>query len=184
MGIGQRYVLLPAMLVLIALGMTAAADACNATSCADCIQLKCLWVICSNDSAVCRNETGDCTKVDSCGVVPITNATPTTSANTSTTTPAPTGNTTTITTPAITGNMTTTPAGNTTATTPLTTPASTGNATTSASTTAVPTASPSKKNTFDAASFIGGIVLVLGIQAVVFFLYKFCKAKDRNYHTL
>ncbi|XP_072264847.1 sialomucin core protein 24 isoform X3 [Pyxicephalus adspersus] len=165
MGIGQRYVLLPAMLVLIALGMTAAADACNATSCADCIQLKCLWVICSNDSAVCRNETGDCTKVDSCGA-------------------APTGNTTTITTPAITGNMTTTPAGNTTATTPLTTPASTGNATTSASTTAVPTASPSKKNTFDAASFIGGIVLVLGIQAVVFFLYKFCKAKDRNYHTL
>ncbi|KAM6992513.1 sialomucin core protein 24 [Tautogolabrus adspersus] len=40
------------------------------------------------------------------------------------------------------------------------------------------------KNTFDAASFIGGIVLVLGLQAVIFFLYKFCKSKDRNYHTL
>uniref|UniRef100_A0A8C3FKS4 CD164 molecule n=1 Tax=Chrysemys picta bellii TaxID=8478 RepID=A0A8C3FKS4_CHRPI len=40
------------------------------------------------------------------------------------------------------------------------------------------------KSTFDAASFIGGIVLVLGLQAVVFFLYKFCKSKDRNYHTL
>lgn len=52
------------------------------------------------------------------------------------------------------------------------------------STTAVaPTPEP-HKNTFDAASFIGGIVLVLGLQAVIFFLYKFCKSKDRNYHTL
>uniref|UniRef100_A0A3B4ZRQ8 CD164 molecule, sialomucin n=1 Tax=Stegastes partitus TaxID=144197 RepID=A0A3B4ZRQ8_9TELE len=49
------------------------------------------------------------------------------------------------------------------------------------STTAV---SPHKNSTFDAASFIGGIVLVLGLQAVIFFLYKFCKSKDRNYHTL
>ncbi|XP_040017353.2 sialomucin core protein 24 isoform X2 [Gasterosteus aculeatus] len=40
------------------------------------------------------------------------------------------------------------------------------------------------KNTFDAASFIGGIVLILGLQAVFFFIYKFCKSKDRNYHTL
>uniref|UniRef100_A0A452HTI5 CD164 molecule n=1 Tax=Gopherus agassizii TaxID=38772 RepID=A0A452HTI5_9SAUR len=40
------------------------------------------------------------------------------------------------------------------------------------------------KSTFDVASFIGGIVLVLGLQAVIFFLYKFCKSKDRNYHTL
>ncbi|KAL6095920.1 cd164 [Pungitius sinensis] len=39
-------------------------------------------------------------------------------------------------------------------------------------------------NTFDAASFIGGIVLILGLQAVIFFVYKFCKSKDRNYHTL
>ncbi|XP_037541431.1 sialomucin core protein 24 isoform X3 [Nematolebias whitei] len=48
-------------------------------------------------------------------------------------------------------------------------------------TTTVP---PHKNSTFDAASFIGGIVLVLGLQAVIFFLYKFCKSKDRNYHTL
>ncbi|XP_072811177.1 sialomucin core protein 24-like isoform X1 [Vicugna pacos] len=41
-----------------------------------------------------------------------------------------------------------------------------------------------RKSTFDAASFIGGIVLVLGVQAVIFFLYKFCKSKERNYHTL
>ncbi|MGH0135706.1 UNVERIFIED_CONTAM: hypothetical protein FKN15_026190 [Acipenser sinensis] len=50
--------------------------------------------------------------------------------------------------------------------------------------TVIPTTAPHKKSTFDAASFIGGIVLVLGLQAVMFFLYKFCKSKDRNYHTL
>ncbi|XP_003215663.1 sialomucin core protein 24 [Anolis carolinensis] len=43
---------------------------------------------------------------------------------------------------------------------------------------------PSHRSTFDAASFIGGIVLVLGLQAVIFFLYKFCKSKEQNYHTL
>ncbi|XP_023992352.1 sialomucin core protein 24 isoform X2 [Salvelinus sp. IW2-2015] len=47
-----------------------------------------------------------------------------------------------------------------------------------------PSPAPHKNATFDAASFIGGIVLVLGLQAVLFFLYKFCKSKDRNYHTL
>ncbi|KFV54706.1 Sialomucin core protein 24, partial [Gavia stellata] len=101
---------------------------------------------------------------------------------------------------------TTTPPSNTTtassATTAHTTIANITNATTHASlpttaitsattTTSIPgtnatvTPAPSpRKSTFDAASFIGGIVLVLGLQAVVFFLYKFCKSKDRNYHTL
>ena len=55
---------------------------------------------------------------------------------------------------------------------------------TSASTTPASPSPDPHKNTFDAASFIGGIVLVLGLQAVIFFLYKFCKSKDRNYHTL
>ncbi|XP_032130967.1 sialomucin core protein 24 isoform X5 [Sapajus apella] len=50
--------------------------------------------------------------------------------------------------------------------------------------TVTPTSQPVRKSTFDAASFIGGIVLVLGVQAVIFFLYKFCKSKERNYHTL
>ncbi|XP_007939003.1 sialomucin core protein 24 [Orycteropus afer afer] len=50
--------------------------------------------------------------------------------------------------------------------------------------TLTPTSQPGRKSTFDAASFIGGIVLVLGVQAVIFFLYKFCKSKERNYHTL
>ncbi|NWI67949.1 C16L2 protein, partial [Todus mexicanus] len=37
---------------------------------------------------------------------------------------------------------------------------------------------------FDTASFIGGIVLVLSIQAVVFFVIKFIKSKDSTYQTL
>ncbi|XP_024147020.1 sialomucin core protein 24 isoform X2 [Oryzias melastigma] len=76
---------------------------------------------------------------------------------------------------------------NTTVTTVSPTP--TGNFSTSAATsnstaTNAPSVIPPKNSTFDAASFIGGIVLVLGLQAVIFFLYKFCKSKDRNYHTL
>ncbi|XP_027755313.1 sialomucin core protein 24 [Empidonax traillii] len=63
-------------------------------------------------------------------------------------------------------------------TSPITTPTTPG---TNATVTPAPAA---RKSTFDAASFIGGIVLVLGLQAVIFFLYKFCKSKDRNYHTL
>ncbi|XP_034017862.1 sialomucin core protein 24 isoform X4 [Thalassophryne amazonica] len=68
-------------------------------------------------------------------------------------------------------------------------PNSTTTTTTASSNTTTTTVTPSsptphKDATFDAASFIGGIVLVLGLQAVIFFLYKFCKSKDRNYHTL
>ncbi|KAM4633565.1 sialomucin core protein 24 isoform 2-T2 [Polymixia lowei] len=61
---------------------------------------------------------------------------------------------------------------------------STSNGTITTITPVVPSPTPHKESTFDAASFIGGIVLVLGLQAVIFFLYKFCKSKDRNYHTL
>ncbi|KAL2792418.1 sialomucin core protein 24 isoform 3 precursor [Daubentonia madagascariensis] len=66
---------------------------------------------------------------------------------------------------------------------PTTTPVPT-NSTDTTNTTLTPTSQPARKSTFDAASFIGGIVLVLGVQAVIFFLYKFCKSKERNYHTL
>ncbi|XP_007447329.1 PREDICTED: sialomucin core protein 24 isoform X2 [Lipotes vexillifer] len=72
---------------------------------------------------------------------------------------------------------TTTPPSPSTASTTATTSGTTN-------TTLTPTLPPARKSTFDAASFIGGIVLVLGVQAVIFFLYKFCKSKERNYHTL
>ncbi|XP_076612221.1 sialomucin core protein 24 isoform X2 [Chaetodon auriga] len=64
-----------------------------------------------------------------------------------------------------------------------TVPSSISTGTSTGTTSVAPSPEP-HKNTFDAASFIGGIVLVLGLQAVIFFLYKFCKSKDRNYHTL
>ncbi|XP_010401350.1 sialomucin core protein 24 isoform X2 [Corvus cornix cornix] len=70
------------------------------------------------------------------------------------------------------------PVPKTTMTSATTTPTTAGS-----STTVAPVPVP-RKSTFDAASFIGGIVLVLGLQAVIFFLYKFCRSKDRNYHTL
>ncbi|KAM6428556.1 CD164 sialomucin-like 2 protein isoform 1-T3 [Liasis olivaceus] len=37
---------------------------------------------------------------------------------------------------------------------------------------------------FDSASFIGGIVLVLSVQAVAFFVVKFLRSKDHTYQTL
>ncbi|KAJ6663406.1 hypothetical protein lerEdw1_009485 [Lerista edwardsae] len=37
---------------------------------------------------------------------------------------------------------------------------------------------------FDSASFIGGIVLVLSIQTVIFFVVKFLRSKDSTYQTL
>ncbi|NXR68786.1 C16L2 protein, partial [Rhadina sibilatrix] len=37
---------------------------------------------------------------------------------------------------------------------------------------------------FDTASFIGGMVLVLCVQAVAFFIIKFIKSKDSTYQTL
>uniref|UniRef100_A0A8C5SUL4 Sialomucin core protein 24 n=1 Tax=Laticauda laticaudata TaxID=8630 RepID=A0A8C5SUL4_LATLA len=99
----------------------------------------------------------------------------------STTTPS---NTTTVTSPTagstINSTSTGTPIQNTT------TIATTSVITDKTGTTAlIPTTKPSHhKASFDAASFIGGIVLVLGLQAVIFFLYKFCKSKEQNYHTL
>ncbi|KPP77463.1 sialomucin core protein 24-like [Scleropages formosus] len=110
----------------------------------------------------CLNSTAGCSWFDCPGV-----------------TPTPMISTTT----AVTGSM------NTSSTTAVTQSLNNTTTTTTAAskttiTTATPSPPPQKKSTFDAASFIGGIVLVLGLQAVVFFLYKFCKSKDRNYHTL
>ncbi|XP_010956688.1 sialomucin core protein 24-like isoform X2 [Camelus bactrianus] len=61
---------------------------------------------------------------------------------------------------------------------PTTTSLPTTTTTDSTNTTLTLTSQPVRKSTFDVASFIGGIVLVLGVQAVIFFLYKFCKSKE------
>ncbi|CAH6778260.1 sialomucin core protein 24 [Phodopus roborovskii] len=133
-------------------------------SCISCVNATvnntaCLWVECKEgNEAYCSSvPRSNCTmlnKTESCSV-PTTTAVPTSSTDKPTTRPFPP-----------------------TPTPPVVTSAGTAN------TTLTPTSQPERKSTFDAASFIGGIVLVLGVQAVIFFLYKFCKSKERNYHTL
>ncbi|XP_044145368.1 sialomucin core protein 24 isoform X2 [Bufo gargarizans] len=173
-GAPPHLLLLPALLLLL-WGLTGAAyaDTCEgAVNCSACNNISgCMWAKCSNASAAlstvtptsaapkCMNSSiADCTK-ELCEGAPTTNVTNTTTSTS---------------TPAATTNSSAAPASST----------AQSSATTSLKPSPVTTPSPIKKNTFDAASFIGGIVLVLGVQAVVFFLYKFCKAKDRNYHTL
>ncbi|NXE16398.1 C16L2 protein, partial [Lophotis ruficrista] len=60
-------------------------------------------------------------------------------------------------------------------------PVPSGTTTTSAPLTGSPEFHPPG---FDTASFIGGVVLVLSVQAVVFFVIKFIKSKDSTYQTL
>ncbi|XP_032714171.1 sialomucin core protein 24 [Lontra canadensis] len=141
-----------------------AQDTCeNRSSCVSCVNVSldnstCFWIECKEKSYCSRNAT-----VSDCHVV---NGTQFCSAPKPT--PMPTNST---------AKTTTLPATSTTTTTTAPTSGTTN-------TTLTPTSQPGRKSTFDAASFIGGIVLVLGVQAVIFFLYKFCKSKERNYHTL
>ncbi|XP_029398348.1 sialomucin core protein 24 isoform X2 [Mus pahari] len=134
-------------------------------SCVSCVNatstnnITCFWIHCQEENKTyCSSELlSNCTGVnqtDSCSVSP--------------TTPVPTNST---------AKPTTRPSS------PTPTPSVVTSAGTT-NTTLTPTSQPERKSTFDAASFIGGIVLVLGVQAVIFFLYKFCKSKERNYHTL
>ncbi|GAA6089080.1 sialomucin core protein 24 [Tachysurus ichikawai] len=160
--------------VLSVLGSSMGADVncTNLTSCENCTrEVQCVWLTCSGNIATCYNATipeSNCTNT-SCAIE-ITTVSPSTATTTNATA---TTNATSSTTPETTATNSTSPVTSSTAST----------TTSNATTTALPP-TPSKKSTFDAASFIGGIVLVLGLQAVVFFLYKFCKSKDRNYHTL
>ncbi|XP_030200268.1 sialomucin core protein 24 isoform X1 [Gadus morhua] len=154
------------------------------TNCQECTAIAlCQWMNCSSsDNPTCVNTTvtGDnvtCATANcTAPIIPTLPTPPTTPAPTSPNVTDPPRSTT------ANGTGTTATPIHTTASTPvLTTPS---NGTQPGPSTVVPTTAPSKSSTFDAASFIGGIVLVLGLQAVVFFLYKFCKSKDRNYHTL
>ncbi|XP_075058992.1 sialomucin core protein 24 [Mixophyes fleayi] len=162
------------VLLLLLGGTTDAADACeDVKTCSDCTNSTvCQWMpINATTPAVdCKNvsSNGSCTAIGASTPTPASTV-PSTAETTNHTSTVPVSTST----PAAKTNGTTVPA------------ISTAESSTSPSnTTTVIPPSPPKKNTFDAASFIGGIVLVLGIQAVIFFLYKFCKAKDRNYHTL
>uniref|UniRef100_A0A8D0CB70 Sialomucin core protein 24 n=1 Tax=Salvator merianae TaxID=96440 RepID=A0A8D0CB70_SALMN len=156
------------------------------TNCSSCInitgksQLNCTWIECNGNKSYCTNEAEEQTNCTA--ITPGNGTCPGSSINTSTiATP-------TTVTPAVTANASSSPTNTssssvkptTTSVKPTTTPV---NTTFETPATAPPKPSP-HKSTFDAASFIGGIVLVLGLQAVIFFLYKFCKSKEQNYHTL
>uniref|UniRef100_H3D404 CD164 molecule, sialomucin n=1 Tax=Tetraodon nigroviridis TaxID=99883 RepID=H3D404_TETNG len=139
--------------------LTSFADTCSNKTCEDCVQSSCLWMNCSSlvgcySSSNASDSCSNTSCSEICNVLSKNTTTPSTS--------------------------TSTPFHNSSSTAPSPTSAAAANA----STTAVAPTSQPHKNTFDAASFIGGIVLVLGLQAVIFFVYKFCKSKDRNYHTL
>ncbi|XP_026174330.1 sialomucin core protein 24 isoform X1 [Mastacembelus armatus] len=173
--------------VVVALvGASAATDpdGCSSLTCESCVTTDCLWVNCTSSFVGCRNMTlvtaNDSCSNTSCSA---TESTPTgnssVSAATTTLTPAPVVTTTS-------NSSSPKPSTDNTTTVVPTHHSNSSTSTTSSSTTTPinPTSVPQKNSTFDAASFIGGIVLVLGLQAVIFFLYKFCKSKDRNYHTL
>ncbi|XP_049613076.1 sialomucin core protein 24 isoform X4 [Syngnathus scovelli] len=161
------YLVVAAALAFIGACVASDADGCLDLQCAACDAANdCQWLNCTSSVvASCYNVTlleanNTCSNTSCSG----------NSTNT-TTSIAPT--------PAL--NVTTV------ATTTTTTTASTnssGSTTTGAPAPPTSSTAPHRNSTFDAASFIGGIVLVLGLQAVVFFLYKFCKSKERNYHTL
>ncbi|XP_049756343.1 sialomucin core protein 24 [Elephas maximus indicus] len=133
----------------------------NHQDCASCVNgsTTCFWLECkeANKSHCSHNSTAsDCHAVNRTESCSVPTATPSPTSSTARTTATPYS---------------------TTASTTIPTSGTTN-------TTLTPTSQPGRKSTFDAASFIGGIVLVLGVQAVIFFLYKFCKSKERNYHTL
>ncbi|XP_053155119.1 sialomucin core protein 24 [Hemicordylus capensis] len=180
-------------------------DACSKyDSCSSCVnntdtlQANCTWFECTGSTkSFCTNAPtnlscqsvsipGKClvnptseTNISTITTHAPTIVTPTGKANISTTSIPPTKHVPT------TGNATT-PHGNATSPHTMTTTSAT-KPTAATATTPPGTSSPKPsphKSTFDAASFIGGIVLVMGLQAVIFFLYKFCKSKDQNYHTL
>ncbi|XP_041831602.1 sialomucin core protein 24 isoform X1 [Melanotaenia boesemani] len=168
----------------------AVSDGCSSLSCEACgTTTDCQWVNCTTLAVGCHNMTlnGEnitCSNASCAAFETSTIPTARTSSSSATVPPTTAPHTPVVTTTSnssTTGNSTATPVATTssTNTSVSTAPATTG------STTQGPTTAPShKSSTFDAASFIGGIVLVLGLQAVIFFLYKFCKSKDRNYHTL
>ncbi|KAM8847273.1 sialomucin core protein 24 isoform 1-T1 [Synchiropus picturatus] len=172
--------LLKVLFSVVVLGLIGASTAANSDGCSDYSCTKCPtvescgWLNCSSNigcyNTTLQSDNSTCTNATCVSPTVTTPAPPHTSAASPTThnssvlpttakvpTPAPTSK----------GNITATPSSHNTTSVPI-----------------KPSPAPHKDSTFDAASFIGGIVLVLGLQAVIFFLYKFCKSKDRNYHTL
>ncbi|XP_051908927.1 sialomucin core protein 24 isoform X2 [Hippocampus zosterae] len=154
------YLVAVAAVVVICAGVASASDECANLNCTACDPANdCQWLNCPSSpvGGSCYNVTLLDKNITCSNASCSANST-----NTSTAAPTPTLNISTV--------------------APTTSSKNSSSSTTS--TPVTPSPAPHKNSTFDAASFIGGIVLVLGLQAVIFFLYKFCKSKERNYHTL
>ncbi|KAG6934646.1 CD164 molecule [Chelydra serpentina] len=170
--------LFAAACVALLWGAATAASCADFKTCSECVNsaiAECKWSQCKGSNFSCGNATElNCTVISQCFYSPTaaTTAANVTTANATTAATATTANVTNATSPAASSAASSTPVLST-----ISTPGTTH------ATESPPKPAP-HKSTFDAASFIGGIVLVLGLQAVIFFLYKFCKSKDRNYHTL
>ncbi|XP_028858360.1 sialomucin core protein 24 [Denticeps clupeoides] len=176
----RRAVFVTLALFVLAGSAVSQADVCStATDCESCHKMgSCVWQQCpGQQSPLCVNES--MANTTACTNLTCTSPSPTPSLTPAASPTAPSNST----------NSTSEPTSvpsNSTAQPPVTSASHNSSSPmtqTTKTTTPSPTSEP-KKSTFDAASFIGGIVLVLGLQAVIFFLYKFCKSKDRNYHTL
>ncbi|XP_051892430.1 sialomucin core protein 24 [Pristis pectinata] len=161
------------LMVLCRVGEGQAAECAELESCASCVTgnallnlTNCVWVHCQSEiSCVAKDADNltDCTIYNeslTCDVlqltsVPATNITSTTTVS------------------------------NTTAVMSTTKEISTVTAEPATSTTEIPTTAPVySPSSFDPASFIGGMVLVLGAEAAFFFAIKFFKARDGTYQTL
>ncbi|XP_067862791.1 sialomucin core protein 24 isoform X1 [Heptranchias perlo] len=152
------------------------ADCAQLESCEPCVTgdaslnlTDCVWVRCQSE-ILCVSKTSDslsnCTiynEPSMCEVLPLTSLAPVPVSNTTSTT-----------------TVSTTAAAVTTTTKEVSTTIAEPTSTTEIPTTA-PVYAPSS---FDPASFIGGIVLVLGAEAAFFFAIKFFKARDGTYQTL
>ncbi|XP_074846866.1 sialomucin core protein 24 [Carettochelys insculpta] len=169
---GFLFVAACGVLLCAVVAARAAATCTDFGTCSECVNssfAECKWMQCKGGNYSCGNTTvSNCSATLQCF-----------SNSTASSTAAPTSHVTTTasTTTANVTNATSSTASSTSVSTTINTPGTTA-------TTGTPPKPAPHKSTFDAASFIGGIVLVLGLQAVIFFLYKFCKSKDRNYHTL
>ncbi|XP_044024416.1 sialomucin core protein 24 isoform X1 [Siniperca chuatsi] len=191
-----RVVFFTVVVALIGASAATDSDGCSTLSCDSCGTTNddCQWINCTTLSLGCHNKTllaeNETCSNASCSAFELTTALISTTSAPSTAPPPATASLTPVVTTtansSTTGNGTIIPTVAPTHSGNISTSTTPSSASTGTSTSATPI-SPSPdlhKNTFDAASFIGGIVLVLGLQAVIFFLYKFCKSKDRNYHTL
>ncbi|CAJ1078127.1 sialomucin core protein 24 isoform X2 [Xyrichtys novacula] len=191
----MKAVFFAVVVALLGASSATAADECSSLACDVCGNTSdCQWVTCPNSPAGCQNMSLVAENV-TCSNTSCSDPTPSTAAPTggstapppppTTASPIPVVTTSSSNTSETTDNSTvsTTIAPTQSSNTSIPTTASPSNGTSTTTTPVAPSPAP-HKNTFDAASFIGGIVLVLGLQAVIFFLYKFCKSKDRNYHTL